>query len=111
MKNYIIYKKDSGQIVKSGVCSNSSFDLQAQEGESILEGIANDATQKVEITGYDDKRNPIARIIDKTKQEIEASRPTKQTEITDEQRPASITKGQWQEILNRLTALEKKVDR
>lgn len=47
MKNYIIYNSD-GDILRVGICSNDNdFSLQAGEGEFILEGTANDVTQKI----------------------------------------------------------------
>lgn len=41
MKNFVIYK-ESGQIIRSGVCQDETFDLQALENEFILEGVAKD---------------------------------------------------------------------
>ena len=41
MKNFIVYTND-GSIVRTGSCPSSMFDLQAQDGEFILEGVAPD---------------------------------------------------------------------
>lgn len=38
MKNYIIYIKSTGQIVRFGTCEDFDFEIQTQEGESILDG-------------------------------------------------------------------------
>lgn len=47
MKNYIVYNSN-GDILRVGICSNDNdFSLQAGEGEFVLEGTANDATQKI----------------------------------------------------------------
>ncbi len=44
MKHFIVY--DSGGIIlRTGTCVDSDFSLQAGEGESLIEGIADDATQ------------------------------------------------------------------
>ncbi len=46
MKNYIVYN-DVGKILRTGSCPESDFDLQASEGEFVLEGQANDSTQEI----------------------------------------------------------------
>ena len=46
MKNYIVYN-DAGKILRTGSCPESDFDLQASEGEFVLEGQANDSTQEI----------------------------------------------------------------
>lgn len=95
MKNYILYNK-KGKILRTGSCQDESFDLQVQqEGEFIIEGMANDAIQKI-IDG---------KVVDKTLEEIEAEKPMP---LPFEQQPAFITNEQWQEILNRLITLEEK---
>jgi hypothetical protein len=38
MKNFIVYN-NSGDILRSGLCSDIDFDKQAKEGEYILEGV------------------------------------------------------------------------
>lgn len=37
MKKYIVYK-NTGEIIRYGVCQDETFNLQSQEGELILEG-------------------------------------------------------------------------
>lgn len=39
MKNYIVYDLSSGEIIKSGICSDNDFQIQTFENESIIEGI------------------------------------------------------------------------
>ena len=40
----------NGEILRTGICSDSVFDLQAKEGEFTHSGHANDATQYFDIT-------------------------------------------------------------
>lgn len=111
MKKYIVYKKNTGKILRTGVCQNNSFDLQAQEGEAVMEGIANDVIQKVVFNGFDEKDQPInPHIVDKSPEEIEAAKPSISPDIPEEQKPANITKGQLQAILNRIEDLEGKIN-
>jgi hypothetical protein len=44
MKSYIVFS-DSGQILRTGACADQDFGMQ---GEYVLEGVANDATQYVQ---------------------------------------------------------------
>ena len=46
MKSFVVYS-DSGQVIRSGSCATEDFALQVAEGEFILEGVADDATQLV----------------------------------------------------------------
>jgi hypothetical protein len=46
MKKYIVYD-DNGFILRSGSCTDETFDLQAQEGENVIEGEANDKYQMI----------------------------------------------------------------
>lgn len=46
MKNFVVYE-EGGTILRSGVCAEADFVIQAQDGEFILEGVADDATQMV----------------------------------------------------------------
>lgn len=46
MKNYIVYN-ELGQILKTGVCSDYDFNLQAAENEFVLEGVADHLTQYI----------------------------------------------------------------
>jgi len=95
MKNFIIYNEE-GAILRTGTCQDSTFNRQAHEGEFVIEGMANDVTQKV-VGG---------KVVDKTPAEIEADNPAPPV-IPIENQPARITNKQWQNILDRLTAVEK----
>lgn len=46
MKSFIVYNS-AGKILRTGTCASSDLGLQAQEGEHVLEGVADDATQMV----------------------------------------------------------------
>jgi len=46
VKNFVVYE-EGGTILRSGVCAEADFVIQAQDGEFILEGVADDATQMV----------------------------------------------------------------
>ena len=58
MKNYIVYN-DAGKILRTGSCPESDFDLQAREGEHVLEGQANDSTQEIVDGAVADIEGPI----------------------------------------------------
>lgn len=106
--NYIVYNKNK-KILRKVICSSSHSLLQAKDNEFVIEGIANDVTQKVEFDGLDDNQQPInPRIVNKTPEEIEADNPTP-PEIPFEQKPAHITNQQWQEIQDRIRLLENKI--
>ena len=46
MKNFVVYE-EGGNILRSGVCAETDLSIQAQDGEFVLEGVADDATQMV----------------------------------------------------------------
>lgn len=69
--------------------------LQAKEDEFVMEGTANDTTQKI-VNG---------KIVNKTPEEIERDNPAP-PEIPKGKRHAQITNEQWQNVLNRLEKLE-----
>lgn len=95
MKKFIIFD-NAGKILRAGSCQDLDYKKQAQEGESILEGTANDITQKI-VDGT---------VVDKTPEEIEADKPPEPELIPFEQRQANIINEQYQSILDRLVALE-----
>ena len=60
MKNYIVYDEND-EILRTGYCGDKDFPREAvNAGERVLEGKANDVTQKV----VDEK------VVDKTPEEI-----------------------------------------
>jgi len=92
--NYIIYDK-TGKILRTVQCSPALSKIQPKEGEFIMEGTANDVTQKI-VNG---------KVIDKAPEEIEVP---PEPRLLKEKQPANITNKQWQSVLHRLEALEKK---
>ena len=107
MKNYIIYNQD-GKIQRTGSCPENVFSLQAMNGDFVMEGKADDATQKIEFDGFDEEGQPInPKIVDKTPEEIKADNPMLIV-MPFEKRSANITNEQLQNILNRLSTLETK---
>lgn len=98
--NYIIYNT-IGEILRTVQCPPTLAKVQLREGEFVMEGKANDVTQKV-VGG---------KVVNKTPEEIERDSPTLQESepIPVEKRPAVITNGQWQDVLNRLKNIEDKI--
>jgi len=89
-----LYDK-SGRILRTGGCPRDIFELQAHKDEFIIEGTANDVTQKI-VDG---------KVTNKTSEEIEAEKLPK---ISFEERTTHITNKQWQEVLDRIKELESK---
>jgi len=98
MKNFIIYNKNTGQILSSGICQNSTFLKQAKKDEFVMEGTANDVTQKI-VDG---------KVVDKTPEELEVQKPPV---IPKEKQQTFITNEQLEIILSRITALEEKLEK
>jgi hypothetical protein len=94
MMNYIVHNAD-GKILSTGSCSARDFGKQAGPGEFVMEGIADDRTQKI----VGDK------IVSKTPEEIAEDNPPV-PDVPFEKQPAYITNEQWQELLERLDRLE-----
>ena len=104
---FIVYGADK-KIVMGGHCQESAFHKQANEGEFVLEGVANDITQKVEFDGFDENGQPInPRVVDKSSAEVEIDNP-KTKPKSFKKRPARITNEKLEEILARIEALEAK---
>ena len=45
--NYIVYKTKSGEILRTGTCPPEMAAIQASDGETVIEGTANDITQYI----------------------------------------------------------------
>ena len=104
---YIVFNSTK-EILRLISSSPAMSLLQAKDGEFIMEGDADDVTQKVEFDGLDEKGQPInPRVVDKTPEEIEAEKPIPLPETPFEKRPAYITNEQWQDVQDRLDKLEK----
>lgn len=104
---YIVYNK-KGEILRQVQCPPAMSRLQAKEGEFVMEGIADDATQKVEFDGLDIDGQPVnPRIVNKTPEEIVSKKPPEPGPIPHGKQNANITNEQWQDVLGKLTALGK----
>jgi len=77
VKSFIVYKSD-GKIVRTGSCVDSDFDMQAAEGEFVIEGIADDYLHAVsggEIVDAPEADAPnTADLIHQTQKESRANR-------------------------------------
>ncbi len=93
MKSYIIFN-DGGKILRCGICAGDDFKKQAKDSEFVMEGRANDTTQKI-VGG---------KIVNKTPAEIAVDNPLP---VSFENRIANITNEQYQKLLERISALEK----
>lgn len=99
MKSYIVYNSN-GKILRTGACGEDALFVQAGNNEFVIEGEANDVTQKVANPGI------AGKIVNKTPEEIEAEKPSVKPES---EQLALITNGQYQDILDRLEVLESEV--
>ena len=106
MYNFVVCNGITNKIIGTGACS-SKRDIQLQ-GTNVMEGTANPLTQKVigNFGQYGIKPLGFLKIVDKTPKEIKADKPP---EISVEKQSANITNEQWQEMQNKLDALEKKL--
>ena len=94
-------RKSDNVVTRSGTCQNESCLPAARAGCVILQGIpAIAGRHRIEHDGFDKKGTPInPRVL--------RYFPPPEPPGSEEDRPANITKGQYQQILARLTALEK----
>lgn len=64
--NYIVFNS-VGEILRTGVCANPDFDLQANENEFVMEGIANDLIHRINVSTLAVEDKPeLAASINKT---------------------------------------------
>lgn len=96
MKGFIVYNQ-SGEILRTGSCPDSVFYLQAGNGEFVMEGLANDVTQKITNPGI------AGKVMGKTPEEIKDDNPIP---MPYKKRSACITNEQWQDVLKRLDKLK-----
>ena len=57
MKVYTVFNK-KGKVLRSGICQDSTLQKQVEDGEFVMEGLAQDTKQKVEFD-LDDNGKPI----------------------------------------------------
>ena len=97
--NFIVYNKQ-GKILRTGDCPDKDFFLQAGNDEFVMEGVADDISQKIVNVGIE------AKIVNKTLEEIQSEKLSEKPEKPFEKRMAIITNEQWQSVLDRLKELE-----
>lgn len=106
MKRYIIYDAN-GTIIRTGVCNETSFKSQTLAGEQILEGRANDVTQKI-IHKHHFGTFPL--VVDKSPEELTRAKLWKNRKHRPKEKcRAHITNEQFQAILDRLDNVELKL--
>ena len=80
--------------------------IQGKSGEFVMEGVADDMTQKMEFDGFDSDGRPInPRAVDKTPAEKLADNPPPRV-IPDEDKRANMTRKEVQQLLDRVADLE-----
>tara|TARA_S200002703_G_scaffold120670_1_gene106498 strand:- start:1935 stop:2327 length:393 start_codon:yes stop_codon:yes gene_type:complete len=57
MRKFIVYT-EAGDILRTGICPDGSLELQKADGQLVMEGTANDATQRVVDGKVVDKPEP-----------------------------------------------------
>jgi len=98
---FIVFEDTSNRfrkIKRTGSCPNNMLAIQAQHGEIVIEGRANDAIQKVDMKSG----KPV--LVDKTQAEIDAD---KLPAIDPLDMPASITQRELNALIARVQKLEK----
>jgi len=94
MRNFIVYNR-AGKILRTGLSQDANFLKQAVKGEFVMDGVADDITQKI-VNG---------KVVDKAPGEI----PNERLPLIPESiKPANVTNEQWRDVLKRLDALERK---
>lgn len=104
MKNFIVYDK-LGKILRIGSCQENDFYFQ---GENVIEGVANDATQYIEnqqIVNMPPKPNGAAYFDYTTKQWV-LDYPTEENEVKAK-RDALLYQSDWTQIPNNPLTPEK----
>ncbi len=91
-KNYIIFNEE-GKILRTGYCTPHLYDIQAQDGEYIMEGKANDLEDKI-VDGWIEKKTQAEKDVDKIDEHIR-------------EQVVVLTVPQYQDLLSRLEQLEK----
>jgi len=67
VKRFIVYNSD-GKILRTGTCADFDFSAQAQDGETVIEGEADDATQCV-IDGVIQDATPAVPSVDEQRRQ------------------------------------------
>ncbi len=105
MANFIAYDEKK-QILRTGSAPLGMANMQAGPGEFVIEGVADDQTQKMEFDGLDESGRPInPRLVDKSPAEILADNPPLPP-VLEENKPANMTKGELAALVKRIENLE-----
>ncbi len=105
MSNVIVYNEDK-EIQRTVICPLGMANMQAGPGEFVIEGVADDQTQKMEFDGLDESGRPINPwLVDKSPAEILADNPPL-PEVLEENKPARMTKGELAALVKRIENLE-----
>ena len=100
MKQFVVYNAN-GKILRTGTCADFDFSAQAQDGETVIEGEADDATQCV-IDGEIRDAEPVTQNIDEQRREC--------LELLRTKRNAKITKTDYTQLTDSPLTDEKKVE-
>ena len=100
MKQFVVYNAN-GKILRTGTCIDSDFLAQAQDGESVIQGLANDITQCI-IDGEIRDAEPVTQNIDEQRREC--------LELLRTKRNAKITKTDYTQLTDSPLTDEKKVE-
>ena len=72
MRKFVVYN-EAGDILRTGICPDGSIDLQKADGQFVMEGVANDATQHV-VDGKIVAKPPAENPVDARPQQLRAPR-------------------------------------
>ncbi len=100
MKQFVVYNAN-GKILRTGTCIDSDFLAQAQDGEAVIQGLANDITQCI-IDGEIRDAEPVTQNIDEQRREC--------LELLRTKRNAKITKTDYTQLTDSPLTDEKKVE-
>jgi hypothetical protein len=99
VKIFIVYN-NKGSILRTGSCPDKDFSKQAQAGEFVMEGVANDIKQKV-VDG---------KVVDKSPEEIEAEKQASASVLRQQDAEVDemvmVSKIKFEELVKRVERLE-----
>jgi hypothetical protein len=98
MKNYAVHDM-SGKILRTGICPDDMIEIQAQEGESVIEAIANDTTDWIDIE--------TSQVIKKPNQYLDIEK-NEHKQRKDKQDENKLITAKKQEIITRMAIEELK---
>ena len=72
MRKFVVYN-EAGDILRTGICPDGSIALQKADGQFVMEGVANDATQHV-VDGKIVDKPPAENPVDERPQQLRDTR-------------------------------------